>query len=68
MEQSTITILPHHCFVKDISQTRFAANYKKWKQRKLHTMLSLSIMGNKRIIAISTHCANDAKHISGLPP
>ena len=68
MEQSTFTISLLHCFVKDTSQTRFAANYKKWKQGKLHTMLSLSIMVKKRITAIFTHCANDANYISGLPP
>ena len=68
MEQSTFTISLHHCFVKGITQTRFAENYKKWKQRKLHTMLSLSIMETKRITAIFTHYANDAKYISGLPP
>ena len=68
MGQSIFTISLQLCFVKDISQTRFAANYKKWKQRKLHTTLSLSIMEEKRITAIFTHCANDAKHISGLPP
>ena len=68
MEQSTFTILPHHCFVKGITQTRFAESFKKWKQRKLHTMLSLSIMEKKAITAIFTHCANDANYISGLPP
>ena len=68
MEQSIFTISLPACFVKDISQTRFAANFKKWRQRKLHIMLLLSIMEKKRIIAIFTHCANDAKHISGLPP
>ena len=68
MEQSTFTISLLHCFVKGITQTRFAANYKKWKQIKLHTTLSLSITGKKRITAIFTHCANDANYISGLPP
>ena len=68
MEQSIFTISLQLCFVKDISQTKFAENYKKWKQRKLHTMLSLSIMEKQRITVIFTHCANDAKYISGLPP
>ena len=68
MEQSIFKISLLHCFVKDISRIRFAANYKKWKQRKLHTMLSLSIMENIPIIVIFTHCAHDRNNISGLPP
>lgn len=68
MERSISTILIARYFVKDISQTRFAANYKKWKQRNLHTMFSLSIMEKKRIAAIFTHCAHNASYISGLPP
>lgn len=68
MEQSIFTISLPLYFVKAISRIRFAVNYKKWKQRKLHTMLSLSIMGKKRITAIFTHCALDTNYISGLPP
>ena len=68
MGESISTISLPHCFVKGITQTRFAANYKKWKQRKLHITLSRSIMGKKPITAIFTHCAYDTKYISGLPP
>ena len=62
-----MTLLPPY-FAKGISRTRFAAKFKKWKQRKLHTMLSLSIMEKKRITAIFTHCAYDTNYASGLPP
>lgn len=68
MVQSIFTILIAHCPVKDILQTKFAANYKKWKQRMTHITLSLSIMDLIRIIAIFTHCAHDRNYISGLPP
>lgn len=69
MVQSISTILIAHYFVKDISQTRFAANYKKWRQKMTHITLLLSIMEKKRIVATFTHCARDAKkNISGLPP
>lgn len=68
MGESISTILIAHCFAKDILQNKFAENFKKWKQRHLHTIFSLSIMGKKRITAIFTHCAHDANYISGLPP
>ena len=68
MEQSTFTILLHHCVAKDISQTKFAESFKKWKQRNLHTMFSFLIMGKKRIVGTFTHCANDINYISGVPP
>lgn len=68
MERSISTILIAHCFAKDISQTRFAGSFKKWKQINHHTTLSLSIMEKKRIIGTFTHCAHDRNYISGLPP
>ena len=68
MERSIFTILIVHCFVKDISQTKFAESFKKWKQRNLHTMFSFSIMEKKHIAGTFTHCAHDRNYISGLPP
>lgn len=68
MEQLISTILIAHCPVKDILQTKFAANYKKWKQRMTHIILSLSIKDLICIIGTFTHCAHDRNYISGLPP
>lgn len=68
MGQSISTILIAHYFAKDISQTRFVASYKKWRQKMKHIILSLSTMGKTLITAIFTHCAHDRNNISGLPP
>ena len=68
MARSISTILIAHCYVKDISQTKFVESFKKWKQRNLHTMFSFSIMEKKGIVGTFTHCANDTNYISGLPP
>lgn len=68
MVQSISTILIAHCFAKDISQTKFAASYKKWRQKMKHITLLLSVMGKKHIAGTFTHCAHDRYNISGLPP
>lgn len=68
MVQSISTILIAHYFVKDISQTKFAGSFKKWRQKMKHITLSLSIMEKKRIAGTFTHCAHDRYNISGLPP
>lgn len=69
MEQSISTILMPLYSVRGTSQIRLEESFKGWKQRKVHTTLSLLTMVTIRIIAISTRYGiNYNFHVSGLPP
>lgn len=69
MAQLTTMILMLHYSVRDILQTRLEVNSRRWKQRKLHTTLSLLTMATKRTIVISIRYGlNYNFYVSGLPP
>lgn len=69
MEQSISMISTLLYSVRGTLQIRLEESFKGWKQRKLHTTLSLLTMVTKHIIVTSTRYElNYNFHVSGLPP